>query len=66
LKWAIGAILNWRENTIPANLRHIHGTKDRLLLFRYVKPDVEVAGGTHLMSLNMPVEISRLLQGLLK
>lgn len=66
LKWAIEAILNWDEKAVPANVKHIHGTADRLLLFRYVKADIEVPGGTHLMSLNMPKEISALLQQLLR
>jgi hypothetical protein len=31
LKWAIGAIINWKEKVIPPNVRHIHGTADKLL-----------------------------------
>ncbi len=65
LKWAIEAILNWNEKTVPANVKHIHGTADKLLLFRYVKADINVPGGTHLMSLNMPNEISALLKQLI-
>lgn len=66
LKWAVEAILNWDEKLIPANVKHIHGTADRLLLLRYVKADIEVPGGTHLMSMNMPHEISTLLHQLLR
>ncbi|MEO6149849.1 MAG: alpha/beta hydrolase, partial [Mucilaginibacter sp.] len=32
-KWAMGAILNWKNSVIPANLYHITGDKD--LLFPY-------------------------------
>jgi|SRR5688572_26174041 len=66
LKWAIGAILHWKEKEAPANVKHIHGTADKLLPFRYVKADYEIQGGTHLMSINKPKEISSLLQQLVK
>ena len=65
LKWAIGAILNWKAKTIPSNVKHIHGTRDKLLPLRYVKPDYLVEGGTHLMSINRPKELSSLLRQLL-
>ena len=64
LKWAIEAILNWNERSVPSNVTHIHGTADKLLLFRYVKADIIVPGGTHLISLNMPGELSSLLKTL--
>ncbi len=66
LKWAIEAILHWDEKRVPANVKHIHGTADKLLLFRYVKADFTIPGGTHLMSINKPKEISSLLQQLIK
>jgi pimeloyl-ACP methyl ester carboxylesterase len=62
LKWAIEAILNWKEKTIPPNVKHIHGTADKLLPCRYVKADFKIAGGTHLMSINKPKEISAVLR----
>lgn len=65
LKWAIGAILNWKGKTIPSNVKHIHGTRDKLLPLRYVKPHYLVEGGTHLMSINKPKELSSLLRQLL-
>ena len=64
LKWAIEAILNWNEKTAPPNVRHIHGTADRLLPFRYVKADFVIEGGTHLMTINKHQEISVLLSKL--
>jgi len=65
LKWAIAAILNWKEKTIPANVLHIHGTADKLLPCRYVKADFKINGGTHLMSINNPDEVSNLLRQLI-
>jgi len=66
LKWAIDAILHWKEKNVPANVKHIHGTADKLLPYRLVKADYEIKGGTHLMSINRPVEISSLLQRLVQ
>lgn len=66
LKWAIGAILNWKEKTVPINVQHIHGTADKLLPFRYVKADFKIPGGTHLMSINKPDEVSHLLKQLIQ
>ena len=65
LKWAIGAILNWNEKTVPANVIHIHGTADKLLPFRYVKADFKISGGTHLMSITRPDEVADLLKKLI-
>jgi len=65
LKWAIYAILHWKETSIPKNVKHIHGTADKLLPFRYVKADYEITGGTHLMSISKGSEISSLLKQLI-
>jgi pimeloyl-ACP methyl ester carboxylesterase len=65
LKWAVEAILEWKEQDIPANVKHIHGTKDRLLPCRYVNADYLIEGGTHLVSINRPLEVSGLLRELI-
>ena len=66
LKWAVWAILNWKEKIVPTNVKHIHGTADKLLLFRYVKADFKIRGGTHLMSINRPDEVANLLKQLIQ
>jgi pimeloyl-ACP methyl ester carboxylesterase len=66
LKWAIEAILGWKEKDVPLNVKHIHGTKDKLLPCRYVKADFTIDGGTHLISINKPMEISSLLRELIQ
>jgi len=65
LRWAINSILHWKEKEAPVNVKHIHGTADKLLPFRYVKADYKIQGGTHLISINKPKEISSLLQKLI-
>ncbi len=65
VKWAISAILKWKNREIPLNLTHIHGTADRLLPYRYVKPDYTVNGGTHVMTLDNHETLSALLRQIL-
>lgn len=66
LKWAIEAILDWKEKETPSNVTHIHGTADKLLPVKYVKADYTIPGGTHLISINKPKEISSLLRELIE
>lgn len=65
LKWAIDAILHWKETSIPDNVKHIHGTADRLLPYRLIKADHTIEGGTHIMTLYKYKEISDLLSQLI-
>ncbi len=45
-KWAIDAIMGWRNETIPQNLIHIHGTADKLLPYRLVQAQYTIKGGS--------------------
>lgn len=65
VKWAIGAILQWKNKEVPSNLIHIHGTADKLLPYRYVKADHTIQDGTHLLPLDKPTELSDLLKKLI-
>jgi pimeloyl-ACP methyl ester carboxylesterase len=60
----IDMILRWKNETVPPNVVHIHGTADRLLWYRKVKADYTIKGGTHLMVMNNAAEISELLKKL--
>jgi pimeloyl-ACP methyl ester carboxylesterase len=66
LKWAINQIVCWTNQTTQANVLHIHGTRDRILPFRYVNCDQKIKGGGHLMILNKSEEINTLLRNLLQ
>ncbi len=61
-KWAIHSVLHWRNNEIPGNLIHIHGTTDRLLPYSLVRADYTISKGSHVM----PMDEYRELSGLLK
>lgn len=64
-KWAIEAILHWKNDRRPHNVTHIHGTKDKLLPYKLVEDDHAIEGGSHLMIMNNAEEISVLLRKLI-
>jgi hypothetical protein len=64
-KWAIGSILGWKNEEVPSNLVHIHGTADKLLPYKYVKADYCVDGGSHIMTLDNFTEVSTILKKLI-
>ena len=51
-EWAVDIILNWKNDEVPKNLYHIHGTNDRIFPLRNIKPDYIVNTGGHLMIMN--------------
>lgn len=61
LKWAIGAILSWKNEIKPERLFHIHGTKDKILYTKKYVPDFLIPGGTHFMVYQNADEISALI-----
>ncbi|MBD1392111.1 alpha/beta fold hydrolase [Mucilaginibacter glaciei] len=66
MKWAMKAILNWRNDTVPANLFHLIGDKDLVFPYKNIKePTAIVKGGTHIMVFDRADEINRLLAGIL-
>lgn len=65
LRWAMGAILNWKPDQPAGKLYHIHGTGDRLLPIRYTRPTHLINGAGHLMVMNRAVEINLTLAAIL-
>ena len=57
LDWAIDKIVNLKNELIHNNLIHVHGTADKILPLKFVKADIIVKGGTHLMIMNKAAEI---------
>ncbi|RYE25366.1 MAG: alpha/beta hydrolase [Sphingobacteriaceae bacterium] len=66
LKWAIGKVARWRNTTELFNIKHIHGTADRVLPFQFVNSDVAIYNGGHLMTLNKAAEINQQIKAILK
>ncbi len=61
IRWAMWAILSWQNETIPASLWHVHGTKDEILPIRYTKPTHIIEGGNHLMIMSKAAELNKFL-----
>jgi len=66
LKWAIDKIVNWKNTHINKNLKHIHGTKDRILPILFVKSDVEITDGGHFMTIDKFEELNIILENSIK
>ena len=64
-KWAIDKIVTWKNQTQHVNLKHIHGTADRILPFRFVTCDIVVKNGGHFMTVNKAVELTEKIKSLL-
>ena len=63
LKWAINAIVNWKNKEIINNLVHIHGDLDRVLPIKNKKEiDFIIPKGGHLMVFNKADLINKFLK----
>ena len=62
VKWAMGAIVNWENDTRPASLYHIHGKLDKILPLKYTKPDAVIDKGSHFMVWTRAGQVSQLLE----
>lgn len=65
LSWAISQIVNWKNKTIPNNLIHIHGSKDRIIPIRNVLPTFIIQRAGHFMTITHAKEIETLIQNIL-
>ncbi len=64
-RWAMDAIVNWRNETVPENVIHIHGTNDKLLPFRNVKAHHVIEKGEHVLVMDRAEELSSVLKHLI-
>jgi pimeloyl-ACP methyl ester carboxylesterase len=65
MEWAISAILRWDNQTIPGNVYHLTGDKDRVFPYKKIKDADIVKGGTHVMIFNNPKKINTWLKKIL-
>ncbi len=59
LKWAINQVILWKNQTIPDNIYHLHGTSDRVFPVGLIDPDITIEKGGHFMIMNRAEEISQ-------
>ncbi|KKO88736.1 alpha/beta hydrolase [Sphingobacterium sp. Ag1] len=62
MNWAIHQILQWKNNSVPDNLIHIHGSKDHIIPIKNVKPNFIIKGAGHFMTVTHAQEVEKLLQ----
>ena len=60
-EWAVDRVIHWRNEAVPDNVVHIHGTSDRIFPSYYIKDVIWVNGGTHFMVVNRAKEISKII-----
>lgn len=61
----IHMIVNWKNEFIPANVIHIHGTADNVLPYmKNMQYDYTIKDGSHLMILDKADEISKIISSL--
>ncbi|MBS1635562.1 MAG: hypothetical protein JST26_06525 [Bacteroidetes bacterium] len=58
----IDCIVKWKSTDYNKNIVHIHGDADRLLLYKCVKANYTIKGGTHAMVINRAMEINHILE----
>jgi pimeloyl-ACP methyl ester carboxylesterase len=67
LKWAMRAVLYWKNEVQLLNLFHIIGDKDLVFPYQNIKnPTAIIKGGTHIMVFDKAGEINVLLDEILK
>lgn len=58
IRWAIQAILEWKNEELPKPLLHVHGSKDGILPIKNTKPSHTILNGTHLMLMSRTKELN--------
>ena len=59
--WAVRTLPFWKNEIVPPNVIHIHGTNDHVLPFKYVKANEVIEGGGHLMVYNRAEECEKII-----
>lgn len=65
--WGTQQIANWKNDTYPSHLHHIHGTKDMIFPFRNIKMKQThiIEGGNHGMIVTKAAEVSAIINQLI-
>ncbi|MFT3935967.1 MAG: alpha/beta hydrolase [Chitinophagaceae bacterium] len=65
IAWAMGAIVQWKNDNPPSPYVHIHGTRDEVLPCRFTKPTHVIKKGGHLLVMNRAREVNTILKDVL-
>lgn len=61
IRWALGAVLEWKGGNEIQGAIHIHGSGDGLLPLKYTRPTHVISRGSHLMIMEKANEINQVL-----
>lgn len=62
IRWAMNAVLKWKNEKQPSSYIHIHGTRDEVLPIRFTNPTHIIPRAGHLMVMNRAEEINDILR----
>ncbi len=62
LRWSMSAIIHWKQSEFPQSIVHIHGSKDRIIPIRLLRPTHVIPGAGHLMILQQSERINEILE----
>jgi pimeloyl-ACP methyl ester carboxylesterase len=62
IRWALHAVLEWDNATIPHPLYHIHGTRDEIFPISGTKPTHIVPKAGHMLPMSRPTIVNNLLR----
>lgn len=65
-RWAVSALLHWENTIIPSNIKHIHGTHDKIIPYKYVTCNYTVKEGGHLMVMEQAVDTSKFINDIIR
>jgi pimeloyl-ACP methyl ester carboxylesterase len=65
IRWAMRAVLRWKNRTAPEPLLHLHGSRDEVFPIWRTRPTHAIRGGGHLLVMTHAREVNDLLQRLL-
>lgn len=62
IRWALDAILKWKNEPYLPSYIHIHGTKDDVLPIKYTNPTHIIPRAGHLLVMNQAGEVNKILE----
>ena len=62
IKWAVDAVLEWENTTIPHPFYHIHGTRDEVFPINLTRPTHIIQKGGHMFLMTRPEEVNTILK----
>lgn len=65
IRWSMEAILSWKNDWMPEQVCHIHGTRDEILPVRYTRPTHTINRGSHMLVMEQADMVNDILKNAL-